>query len=52
LTASLPGVRRDTWSTQRAFLVAGLIGLAATVYGWADTGRASRRSTPPIAQVA
>jgi hypothetical protein len=38
--------------TGLAFLVAGLIGAAATTYGWADTRRAQRVSAPPITQVA
>jgi MFS family permease len=48
----LAGWLAQTGGTELAFLVAGLIGAAATIYGWADTGRAARQSTPPIAQVA
>ena len=38
--------------TELAFLVAGVIGAAATIYGWADTRRAGRVSAPPITQLA
>jgi MFS family permease len=38
--------------TELAFLVAGLIGVAASIYGWADTRRAQRVSAPPITQLA
>jgi MFS family permease len=48
----LAGWLAQEGGTQLAFLVAGLVGVAATIYGWADTGRASRASAPPIAQVA
>ena len=48
----LAGWLAQEGGTQLAFLVAGLVGVAATIYGWADTGRAARASAPPIAQVA
>jgi MFS family permease len=48
----LAGWLAETGGTELAFLVAGLTGLAATVYGWADTGRAVRESAPPITQLA
>ncbi|HVC41331.1 MAG TPA: MFS transporter [Candidatus Saccharimonadales bacterium] len=48
----LAGWLAEVGGTKLAFLVAGLIAAAATIYGWADTGRAARASTPPIAQVA
>ena len=38
--------------SELAFLVAGLVGVAATIYGWADTRRAERVSAPPITQLA
>jgi MFS family permease len=48
----LAGWLAQAGGTQLAFLVAGLIGAAATIYGWADTRRAARASGPPIAQMA
>jgi MFS family permease len=48
----LAGWLAQEGGTQLAFLVAGIIGVAATVYGWADTGRAARLSAPPMIQVA
>src|ERR1019366_3729252 len=48
----LAGWLAEVGGTELAFLVAGLIGVAATIYGWADTRRAARSSIPPIAQVA
>jgi MFS family permease len=48
----LAGWLAETGGTELAFFVAGVIGVAATVYGWADTRRAARASSPPIAQVA
>jgi MFS family permease len=48
----LAGWLAQTGGTELAFLVAGLIGLAATIYGWADTGRAAREAVPPITQMA
>ena len=48
----LAGWLAETGGTELAFFVAGMTALAATVYGWADTGRASRAATPPIIQVA
>jgi MFS family permease len=48
----LAGWLAQVGGTELAFLVAGLTGLAATVYGWADTGRAVRASAPPITQLA
>src|ERR1017187_4381572 len=38
--------------TDQACRFGGLIGVAATIYGWADTRRAARSSIPLIAQVA
>jgi MFS family permease len=48
----LAGWLAQQGGTELAFLVAGLIGLAATIYGWADTRRAQRVSAPPITQLA
>jgi hypothetical protein len=48
----LAGWLAQAGGTQLAFLVAGLVGSAATIYGWADTRRAARQSMPPIAQTA
>jgi MFS family permease len=48
----LAGWLAEIGGTQLAFLVAGLIALAATIYGWSDTGRAARAARPPMAQVA
>ena len=48
----LAGWLAQAGGTQLAFLVAGLVGSAATIYGWADTRRAARESMPPIAQTA
>jgi len=48
----LAGWLAEEGGTQLAFLVAGLVGAATTIYGWADTRRAAHASTPPIAQTA
>jgi MFS family permease len=48
----LAGWLAQVGGTELAFFVAGLVGVAATIYGWADTGRAARAALPPIAQVA
>jgi MFS family permease len=48
----LAGWLAQQGGTELAFLVAGLIGVAATIYGWADTRRAERVSAPPITQLA
>jgi MFS family permease len=48
----LAGWLAEVGGTQLAFLVAGLIAAAATVYGWSDTGRAERAAMPPMIQVA
>jgi MFS family permease len=48
----LAGWLAEVGGTELAFFVAGLIGVAATIYGWADTGRAARASSPPITRVA
>jgi MFS family permease len=48
----LAGWLAEVGGTQLAFLIAGLIALAATVYGWADTGRAARAAIPPMVRVA
>ncbi len=48
----LAGWLAEVGGTQLAFLVAGLIAAAATVYGWSDTGRAERAAIPPMIQVA
>ncbi|MGA7988587.1 MAG: MFS transporter [Candidatus Dormiibacterota bacterium] len=48
----LAGWLAEVGGTELAFLVAGLTGIAATIYGWANTGRAVRKSAPPITQVA
>jgi MFS family permease len=48
----LAGWLAQSGGTELAFLVAGLIGVAATIYGWADTRRAVRASAPPITQLA
>ena len=48
----LAGWLAQSGGTELAFLVAGLAAAAATIYGWADTGRAVRASAPPITQVA
>jgi MFS family permease len=48
----LAGWLAETGGTELAFFVAGVIGVAATIYGWVDTRRAARASSPPIAQVA
>jgi len=48
----LAGWLAQVGGTELAFLVAGLIAAAATIYGWSDTGRAARAAMPPIAQVA
>ena len=48
----LAGWLAEVGGTELAFFVAGVIALAATIYGWADTGRAARKSAPSIIQVA
>lgn len=48
----LAGWLAEQGGTELAFLVAGLVGVAATIYGWADTRRAERVSAPPITQLA
>jgi MFS family permease len=48
----LAGWLAEAGGTQLAFLVAGLVAAAATIYGWSDTGRAARAAMPPIVQVA
>ena len=48
----LAGWLAQAGGTQLAFLVAGIVGVAATIYGWADTGRAARAAMPSIARVA
>jgi MFS family permease len=48
----LAGWLAQIGGTELAFLVAGLIAAAATIYGWADTRRAARAAMPPIVQVA
>jgi MFS family permease len=48
----LAGWLAQVGGTELAFFVAGVAGAAATVYGWADTRRAVRKSAPPITQLA
>jgi MFS family permease len=48
----LAGWLAEVGGTELAFFVAGVIALAATIYGWADTGRAARKSAPSMIQVA
>ena len=48
----LAGWLAQTGGTELAFFIAGMTGIGATIYGWADTGRAARRSAPPITQPA
>jgi MFS family permease len=48
----LAGWLAQDGGTQLAFLVAGIVGVVATIYGWADTGRAARAALPSIARVA
>jgi MFS family permease len=48
----LAGWLAQIGGTELAFLVAGLIAAAATIYGWADTRRAARAAMPPMIQVA
>ncbi|HEY6470249.1 MAG TPA: MFS transporter [Candidatus Dormibacteraeota bacterium] len=48
----LAGWLAQVGGTELAFLIAGLTGVGATIYGWSDTGRAARRSAPPITQPA